>query len=86
MLQFHRSSYASGLRLQQDQTDLTARWGLPARDYAAHGGAFPIRIAESGVVGTIAVSGLPQREDHALVVEVLAAYLGKPLAGLALDS
>jgi uncharacterized protein (UPF0303 family) len=26
-------------------------------------------------VGTIAVSGLPQREDHRLVVETLEAFL-----------
>ena len=28
-----------------------------------------------GVVGTVTVSGLPQQEDHALVVRVLAEYL-----------
>jgi uncharacterized protein (UPF0303 family) len=37
------------------------------------------------VVGAITISGLPQREDHKMVVAVLADFLGKPLADLALD-
>jgi uncharacterized protein (UPF0303 family) len=44
--------------------------------YAAHGGAFPIIIRNVGVVGTVTVSGLPQFEDHELVVEVLREFLG----------
>ncbi|MGQ4515657.1 heme-degrading domain-containing protein [Streptomyces sp. DW26H14] len=44
----------------------------PAR-YAAHGGAVPVFIEGAGAVavGTVTVSGLPQAEDHALVVEAL---------------
>ncbi|MPQ96965.1 heme-degrading domain-containing protein [Modestobacter sp. I12A-02628] len=48
----------------------------PAR-FAAHGGAFPLRVRRSGCVGTVAVSGLPQREDHDLVVRVLGEVLGR---------
>ncbi|GAA2481774.1 heme-degrading domain-containing protein [Terrabacter carboxydivorans] len=48
----------------------------PSR-YAAHGGAFPVIVRDVGCIGTIAVSGLPQREDHRLVVETLATYLGR---------
>jgi uncharacterized protein (UPF0303 family) len=49
---------------------------LDGQDYAAHGGAFPLRVgsAGTGVVGTITVSGLPQEDDHALVVEVLEHF------------
>lgn len=46
----------------------------PAR-FAAHGGAFPVLVRGTGCVGTVAVSGLPQLEDHALVVRVLTAFL-----------
>lgn len=46
----------------------------PAR-YAAHGGAFPVLVRGTGCVGTVAVSGLPQLADHALVVQVLTAHL-----------
>ena len=43
--------------------------------FAAHGGAFPILVRGTGCVGSVAVSGLPQLEDHRLVVEVLEALL-----------
>ena len=42
--------------------------------YAAHGGAFPIAVEGAGVIGTVVVSGLPQLEDHALVVEALERF------------
>jgi uncharacterized protein (UPF0303 family) len=72
---FHRSSYAMGLELQQKNTTLADRFGLTLAEYAAHGGAFPLRVAGTGVIGSVAVSGLPQREDHEFVVEMLCAEL-----------
>ncbi|WP_030198599.1 heme-degrading domain-containing protein [Terrabacter tumescens] len=48
--------------------------------YAAHGGAFPVIVRGVGCIGTIAVSGLPQREDHRLVVETLEAFLARDRA------
>lgn len=84
VLRFHRSSYAVGLELAQRRTTLRERYGLEERDYAAHGGCFPLLLRGTGCVGTIAVSGLPQREDHELIVAVLAAELGVPAAQLAL--
>jgi uncharacterized protein (UPF0303 family) len=73
---YHRSSYAVGLKNERDRTTLQEKAGLDEKDYAAHGGCFPIFLEGSGCVGTITVSGLPQREDHALVVAVLQDYLG----------
>lgn len=73
---FLRSSYAIGLSLQQKGGDLTSRYGLPAADYASHGGAFPLCVEGAGIIGYVAVSGLPQRDDHELVVEALSAELG----------
>lgn len=49
---------------------------LDPATHAAHGGAFPILIRSTGCVGSIAVSGLPQLDDHRLVVETLEAILG----------
>ncbi|MGW1379295.1 heme-degrading domain-containing protein [Streptomyces sp. NPDC002446] len=43
--------------------------------FAAHGGAFPIHVRGTGVVGVVAVSGLRQGEDHALVVEAVSLAL-----------
>ncbi len=48
-------------------------------DFAAHGGGFPIILHGTGPVGSAIVSGLPQREDHALVVRAIAEQLGIPV-------
>jgi uncharacterized protein (UPF0303 family) len=73
---FHRSSYGLGLELQQKSTTLIDRFGLVLTEYAAHGGSFPVSISGSGVIGSVTVSGLPQRADHELVVEALCGELG----------
>jgi uncharacterized protein (UPF0303 family) len=80
---FFRSSYAIGLMVKSQKISLEA---LDPRDYAHHGGCFPILLKGTGCVGTITVSGLPQREDHCLVVEALAAFLGKDVSDLSLSS
>ena len=72
---FHRSSYGFGLELQSKGVTLEERYGLALNEYAAHGGAFPIRIVGAGVIGSATVSGLPQRDDHELVVRVLCDLL-----------
>jgi uncharacterized protein (UPF0303 family) len=72
-LRFHRSSYAIGLEMQEKQSSLTERYGLPLMDYACHGGSVPIRVEGVGVVAAVTVSGLPQQEDHELVIEALCA-------------
>ena len=82
----HASSYAVGLAAQQKGASLEQESGQPLRDYAIHGGSFPLLLAGLGVVGAVTVSGAPEREDHALVVEALARMLDIPLAGLALDA
>jgi uncharacterized protein (UPF0303 family) len=43
--------------------------------YAAHGGVFPVIVRNVGPIGTVGVSGLPQAEDHAFVVEQLTSFL-----------
>ncbi len=82
---FHTSSYAVGLRLQQKGTQLDEQVGIHPVDYAPHGGCFPLILRGTGCIGTITVSGLPQREDHALVIEALCQLLEQPLEQLALD-
>lgn len=47
---------------------------LPAAEFAAHGGSIPIRVAGTGMVGLFGVSGLPQVDDHAFLVEMLASF------------
>ncbi|MET4592396.1 heme-degrading domain-containing protein [Arthrobacter sp. 754] len=49
--------------------------------YAAHGGCFPVYVTGAGAVATVTVSGLPQQEDHDLVVEALREILASMRLG-----
>lgn len=79
-----KSSYRIGLENKQLDRPMQDMMGLDEKDYASHGGCFPIRVKGSGIVGNITVSGLPQREDHILVVDVIAEHLGIELGAAAL--
>jgi uncharacterized protein (UPF0303 family) len=72
---FHTSSLHVGQLCRDAGRTLQEQFLLPESEYAAHGGAFPVTVVGVGVVGVVAVSGLPQLEDHALVVEVLQQVL-----------
>jgi uncharacterized protein (UPF0303 family) len=80
---FHRSSYGVGLNMKMKNDSLEAR-GLPINEYASHGGSFPLAVKGAGIVGSVTVSGLPQRADHELVVEALCSLLGRDYAELKL--
>ena len=84
VFRFSKSSYRLKLELEQAKTDLLTRTGLDAKDHAASGGSFPVTLRGTGIIGAITVSGLPQREDHSLIVGVLAEVLGAALDTLAL--
>jgi uncharacterized protein (UPF0303 family) len=73
---FDAASYLVGRRLAARGVALDEALGVEPRLFAAHGGAFPIRIRDVGVVGTVTVSGLPQADDHAFVTEMIGAFLG----------
>jgi uncharacterized protein (UPF0303 family) len=85
VVRFHRSSYAIGLTYERDQTTLQAKTGADLQDFATQGGGFPIFLEGTGCVGSITVSGLPQRADHMLIVSVLQDYFHIPPEELALD-
>jgi uncharacterized protein (UPF0303 family) len=73
---FARSSYAVGKMLERDGETMETRHGLMLADYAAHGGGFPVTVRGVGVVGSVIVSGMPQRDDHNLAVAAIAKVLG----------
>jgi uncharacterized protein (UPF0303 family) len=75
---YGHSSYLVGQRCVAQGTTFEASSRLDPDRYAAHGGAFPIILAGTGPVGTVTVSGLPQGDDHALVVTALESYLERP--------
>jgi uncharacterized protein (UPF0303 family) len=81
----HQPSYSVGLHAARDGRSILELMGLSDRDHASHGGSFPIVVESVGCVGAVTVSGLPQRIDHALVVEALATAVGVPIADVALD-
>ena len=81
---FQRSSYAINREEKRSGGTLLQKSGMNPSDHAAAGGCFPIRLRGGGFIGTITVSGLPQRIDHNIIVEVLAAWLNQPLSKLAL--
>lgn len=83
---FHTSSYAIGLKLKAKDETLTVQQGLALADYATHGGSFPLNVQAAGVVGSVTVSGLPQRADHELAVEALCILLGRDFATLRLGA
>jgi uncharacterized protein (UPF0303 family) len=83
---FLRSSYGVGLGLKAKKRTLFEEYGLPVADYAEHGGSFPLSVAKAGIVGSVTVSGLPQRADHELVVEALCAHLDRDYAELRLQA
>jgi uncharacterized protein (UPF0303 family) len=73
----HSSYYVGCLTRSEGDDDFNVAHRLDPATYAAHGGAFPILIRGTGCVGTVAVSGLPQVEDHRFVVAQLEKFLAR---------
>ena len=74
---FGHSSFYMGQMLKHKSKTIEQSYLIPESEFAAHGGCFPIIVKGTGMVGTITVSGLPQEEDHKLVVESIRAFLAK---------
>jgi uncharacterized protein (UPF0303 family) len=72
---YGHSSYYVGCKFRADGGDFDTDSRLDTAVFAAHGGAFPIILGTSGCIGTVAVSGLPQVEDHRFVVTQLEQFL-----------
>jgi len=84
VMRFHKSSYRVGREYLQKGQAFDQSRGLDPMDFAPAGGGFPIHLTGTGVVGTVTVSGVPQREDHAFVAEMLSQFLDVPYAEIAL--
>ncbi len=74
---FGHSSFYMGQLLKHKGKTIEQSYLIPESEFAAHGGCFPIIVKGTGMVGTITVSGLPQEEDHKLVVESIRSFLAK---------
>jgi uncharacterized protein (UPF0303 family) len=69
------ASYLVGARFRAKGTTFEDSSRLDPDAYAAHGGSFPITVEGVGVIGSVTVSGLPQLQDHRMVVEALEEFL-----------
>ena len=65
-----------GTRLREKAGSLPEQ-GYPVAEYSDHGGAVPVMVAGVGMVAVATVSGLPQLEDHRLVVAGIRALLAE---------
>ena len=72
---FGHSSLYVGQRAREAGTTFEEQFGLDPERYVAHGGGFPVIVRAVGPVGVVVVSGLPQVEDHRMVVQALRAHL-----------
>ena len=81
---FQKASYRVFLEQGGVEQIVPARHGLPTDQFVLAGGGFPISVVGAGVIGAVAISGLPSRRDHATVVVALAEHLGRDATALAL--
>jgi uncharacterized protein (UPF0303 family) len=74
---FHHSSLYMSVEAEKKGRPFLERYGLSAQDYAAAGGGFPILLENTGCIGAVIVSGLPQLEDHRLVTESIREVIAE---------
>ncbi|GAK31386.1 hypothetical protein WOSG25_090840 [Weissella oryzae SG25] len=74
---FGSSSLALQIKMTSEQRSLEEASLLNKFEYAAAGGAFPVNVKGTGLVGTIAVSGMRSEEDHQLIVDCLENYFAQ---------
>lgn len=72
---FHRSSLRVRLEAEAKGYDFNVKFGLPSSAFVASGGGFPLTLRGGTLTGSVAVSGLPDVEDHALITANLRQLL-----------
>jgi uncharacterized protein (UPF0303 family) len=72
---YGHSSYYVGCQFRSRGGNFDVNSRLDVNVYAAHGGAFPLIVRSAGPIGTVAVSGLTQIDDHNFVVEQIGRFL-----------
>jgi uncharacterized protein (UPF0303 family) len=74
---FGHSSLYVGQRSREAGTTFDEQFGLDPQLFAAHGGGFPLIVRDVGPIGVVVVSGLPQVEDHRMVVTALRELIAR---------
>lgn len=74
-LHYQRSSLGVGEQFRARGWTFEADSRLDPNEIAGNGGVMPITVRGAGVIGAVGVSGLPQLDDHAFVVDHLRGFL-----------
>lgn len=72
---YQHSSWYMGNYYKAKESTIEKSSLVDPKEFAPYGGSFPLSVRLVGVVGAISVSGLPQQEDHRLIVDVLEDFL-----------
>lgn len=72
---FKKSSYYISILLMSQNKSIEEAYGLSSVEYAPFGGSYPILTESDSFIGTITVSGLPDHEDHEMVVDAIKWHL-----------
>ncbi len=62
--------------LETEYNGLSIPWESRENEFALCGGCFPLRYKNGEFIGYALVSGLPHEQDHQLIADGLAEYLG----------
>jgi len=68
---FEESSFSVKNDLQNGNMTLAETFALDEKEYLAKGGAIPIFVKNTGMIGIITVSGLHDEEDHKIIIDAL---------------
>ena len=69
--QFEESSLGVKKDFKEGNMSLEKTFGLNEKDFVVKGGSIPIFVKNAGMIATITVSGLPDEEDHRIIIEAL---------------
>ncbi len=72
---FQKSSLAVRLEAEAKGHDFNQRFRLSPADFAASGGGIPLILSSGAMIGTAAVSGLPDVDDHVLLATTLKSII-----------
>ena len=72
---FHKSSLSIATQLRQKGKTMEEEYAIPSAEFAASGGAVPIRVRGVGVIGAVTVSGLRDYEDHDMAAAAIRRCL-----------
>lgn len=81
---FLKSTYRMVLEKARPDRTFPVGEGLDPTDYVLAGGGFPVHVKGVGVIGAITVSGLPERQDHEVIIAALCRHFGLDSRTLAL--